>query len=369
VADRSTEPESEGLASTELASAEGNRRAAWALVVLAPVSAEVTFSGVTMPYMWLLLPALVVMYGAGVLLLRELTVRFGGGWPSLLVMGLIYELVEDGLGLQALTSPNLYNAPEWGPRVLGFNTTYWESQIGYHTVFSVLIPVLLADLLFPRHRGRPYLRRGGLVLAGVAAVIGVALLRVLVAATEDPGYQTPLPVVLGVLAAVAVLLFVALRVLPGRTPLPPPGGHAPRPFLVALTAGAASACFLGLLVPLGLPPDGPAVGSGAWVLVPMASAAAVAVWAGRLIHRWSGSADWSDSYWIRLAGGALIGRTLFVVLTAPAANDYDWARAGVAIAVGTVLIAVMAFLLVRLDQRVRRGTADGRAVAETQPAG
>ncbi|WP_084210846.1 hypothetical protein [Pseudonocardia acaciae] len=344
---------------TEHRPTAGNRKAAWALVVLAPVSAEVTFSGVTMPAMWLLLPALVVMYGAGVLLLRELVVRFGGGWPSLVVAGLVYELVEDGIGLQALTSPKLYNAADWGPRVLGFNTTYWESQIGYHVVFSVLIPVLLADLLFPGHRGRPYLRRGGLVMAGVGAVVGVALLRVGIAGTEDPGYQAPLPVVLGILVAVAVLLVVALRVLPGGVRGPVPAGHAPRPAVVALVAGAACACFLGLLMPAGLPPDGPAIGSGGWVLVPMALAAVVAVGTGVAVRRWFTAPNWSDGYRVWLAGGALIGRTLYVVVTAPAANDYRWGPAGVAIGIGTVMIAAMAYLLARLSRRVTAGSGRG----------
>jgi hypothetical protein len=344
-------------------STAGRRRAAWTLVALAPVSAEATFSGVTMPAMWLLFPGLVVMYGAGVLFLRELVVRSGGGLPSLLVAGLVYELVEDGIGLQALTSPHLYNAAEWGPRVLGFNTTYWESQIGYHAVFSVLIPVTLADLLFPRHRGRPYLRRGGLHITGFAAVTGVALLRVVVAGGQDPGYQAPLAVVLGISAAAAVLLHVGLRVLPRRSPAPRTAGHAPRPVSAAVVAGLAAGCFLGLLMPAGLPPDGPdgpAVGSGMWVLLPMALAATTAVLAGRLVHRWSRTADWSDMHRIWLVGGALVGRTLFAVVTAPAAYEYDWQRASVAIAVGTAMIAAMAFLLARLARRVRRSTAVGR---------
>ncbi|GAA5162700.1 hypothetical protein GCM10023321_48670 [Pseudonocardia eucalypti] len=331
----------------------GSRKAAWTLIVLAPVSAEVTFSGVTMPAMWLLLPVLVVMYGAGVLFLRELVVRHRGGWPSLLAVGLAYELVEDGIGLQALTSPNLYHAAEWGPRVLGFNTTYWQSQIGYHTVFSVLVPVLLADLLFPRHRGRPYLRRGGLVTAGVAALVGVALLRVGIAATEDPGYQAPLPVVAGVVAAVAMLIYLALKVLPSWTPAPPRFVNLPRPATVAVTAGAAAAGFLALLMPAGLPPDGPAIGTGSWVFLPMALAAALALGAGWLVYRWSAAPRWSDTYRIWLVGGALIGRTLFVVVTAPAANDYQWKPAGIAIAVGTLMIVAMAYLLTLLADRAR----------------
>lgn len=331
---------------------EGSRKAAWTLIVLAPLCAELTFSGVTMPVMWLMLPILVPMYGAGVLLVRELVARAGGGWPSLLLMGVVYELAEDGLGLQALTSPNLYNAADWGPRVLGFNTTYWESQIGYHAVFSVLIPVLLTDLLFPRHRGRPYLKRGGLVIVSIAAAIGVALLRVMIAATEDPGYQVPLPIIAGIVLAIVVLSFVALRVLPGRAPRPTAAVTAPHPVVGALVVAAAAGAFLGLLMPAGLPPEGPAIGQGAWVFIPMTLAAAIAAGAGTLVHRWSTTDTRAVTYPVWLAGGALIGRTLYVVVTAPAANNYNLVPTVVAIATGTAMIIVMALLLVRLGLRM-----------------
>lgn len=338
--------------STEHHAVKGSRKAAWTLIVLAPLCAELTFSGVTMPVMWLLLPILLPMYGAGVLLVRELVARARGGWPSLLLMGVVYELAEDGLGLQALTSPNLYNAADWGPRVLGFNTTYWESQIGYHAVFSVLIPVLLTDLLFPRHRGRPYLKRGGLVTVSIAAVIGVALLRVTFAATEDPGYQVPLPIVAGIVLAIVALSFVALRVLPGRAPKPVAAAIAPHPAVGALVAAAAAGTFLGLLIPAGLPPDGPAFGQGAWVFVPMTLAATIAVGAGLLIRRWCATDTLTATYPVWLVGGALIGRTLFVVGTAPAANDYNLVPTAIAIAIGTALIFIMPLLLIRLGRHV-----------------
>ena len=47
-----------------------SRKAAWTLVVLAPVCGELVFSAVGMPIMWLVFPLLVPMYGAGVLLIR-----------------------------------------------------------------------------------------------------------------------------------------------------------------------------------------------------------------------------------------------------------------------------------------------------------
>ncbi|MGW1738157.1 hypothetical protein ACWCPQ_05035 [Nocardia sp. NPDC001965] len=59
----------------------GRLRAAWTLVLLTTLCAELTFTAVAVPFTWLLLPLLMVMYGAGVLLVREAAGRAGGGWP------------------------------------------------------------------------------------------------------------------------------------------------------------------------------------------------------------------------------------------------------------------------------------------------
>ncbi|MEV4224071.1 hypothetical protein [Nonomuraea sp. NPDC049725] len=311
----------------------GGRRAAWTLAALAPLCAELTFGAIPLTMIWLL-PLLMPMYGAGVLLIREAVRRTGGGRPSLVLLGLVYELVEDGAGLQALTSPRLYQAAEWGPRVLGFNTGYWEAQAGYHVVFSVLVPIALTDLLHPAHRDRPYLRRGGLIGVGAIAVAGVVMVRLLVPPVMDPGYQAPwqaLAVIAGVSALLAVL---ALRVLPGRTPMPPVGVGVPCPPLAGLLAALGTGAFLVLLIPYGTPP---AFGDGSWTLLPMALAALVAGGAGWLFHRWSGG--WTDRHTIWAAGGALVTHTLFggvVFATAPAD------RLGqLALAVLTVLLLVL----------------------------
>ncbi|MGH4015654.1 MAG: hypothetical protein ACRDSL_17370 [Pseudonocardiaceae bacterium] len=92
---------------------KGNRRAAFTLVVLTPVIAELTWGLIPLSMAWAVL-ALVPIYGAGILLVREAVRRTGRGWPSIVLLGLAYELVEDGIGLQALSSPNLYGAAEWG---------------------------------------------------------------------------------------------------------------------------------------------------------------------------------------------------------------------------------------------------------------
>ncbi|SDT41059.1 hypothetical protein [Microlunatus soli] len=336
-------------------------RAAWALLLLAPISAELMFSAVGMPIMWLAFPLLIPLYGAGVLLVREATVRVGGGWPTLIVLGLVYELAEDGLGLQALTSPHLYNAAAWGPRVLGFNTTYWESQAGYHTVFSVLIPIVLTNLIFPELRTTSYLRRRGMIGIAITTAVGVVLLKIGFTTTTDPGYFAPLPFLFGLLIVMAALCYLALKIIPqrigadwspfaGRLPTRVP----PAP-VTGLVAGLATLVFLSLLMPMESPPTGPAWGTGGIVWLPMAFAAAVAIGTGIMIARWVPSM--SDLHRIWLVGGALVAHTAYVVLTV-LVHPGGTLRLVLAVTTGPILIILTVVLLAALARKVARRTSD-----------
>ncbi|MFJ5038726.1 hypothetical protein [Streptomyces parvulus] len=289
-------------------------RAAWTLALLTTLCAELTFTAVAVPSTWLLLPLLLVMYGAGVLLIREAVVRFGGGLPSLVALGLAYQLAEDGLGLQALNSPDMYDAADWGLRALGINWTYWESQIGIHVVLSVVLPVMIADLIFPHLRERPYLRTGGLTATGSLALLGVLGLRFFISATEDPGYRTPTGWTLTYLAGIALMVWLALRVLPRRRRRP--GARrdrkAPHPFVVGFVSLYLTMAFLTTLLPLGLEGDlllGDTM-SKPFLLVVAAMTAIPFAW---LAARWGTAGNWSDVHRLWLAGGILVSHTAFMM--------------------------------------------------------
>jgi hypothetical protein len=79
--------------------------------VLGPLVAELAF-GSTPLHLAFLLVLWLPIYGAGVVLIREAVVRSGRGWPSILLLGVAYELVEDGIGLQTLSNPHLYGAAD-----------------------------------------------------------------------------------------------------------------------------------------------------------------------------------------------------------------------------------------------------------------
>ena len=330
-----------------------NRRAALTLVVLGPLVAELALGSTPLHLAFLLILWLPV-YGAGVLLIREAVARTRGRWSSILLLGVAYELVEDGIGLQALTSPHLYHAADWAPRLLGINTAYWEANVVYHVVFSVAIPILLVDLLFPSGRGRAYLGRTGLVATAVVAMLGVAILRLSVPPSQDPDYTVPAAALAAVVAAVVLIAVVALWLLP-RLPARAPGDEAvPSHMALRLTGGAAAFSFMALLFPF-WGAHHPAFTQGNWVLVPMAAAACIVAGLAVLVRRWFASPSWGDLQMLSLAGGALIGHTAFGVVGV-ARETFD--RAGlVGVGLLTVwLLVVQTRRLSRRDESTRRAS-------------
>ncbi|MDG4785988.1 hypothetical protein O7626_08625 [Micromonospora sp. WMMD1102] len=321
-------------------------RAPWVLALLTTLCAELTFTAVAVPFTWLLLPLLMVMYGAGVLVLREAVVRVGGGWPSLVLMGVAYQIAEDGLGLQALTSPRMYGAADWGFRAFGANWTYWESQIGVHVVLSVLLPIAITNLLFPAQQARPYLSNKGLAGAGALAIVGVIGIRYLISATEDPGYQTPMGPTMVFLALIMALAVVALAVVPRRRRTTsyraPRTATAPRPGVVGFVSMYLTMALLSTLLPLGL---------GSTLLLDdlmspvqrLIIAALTAVAFAWLVVRWQAAANWDDQRRIWLFGGILVSHTAFMM---PASLT--------AALTGSLTLAAEVYLLSRLARHLRQ---------------
>ncbi|WP_431913538.1 hypothetical protein [Nonomuraea jabiensis] len=352
-------------------------RGRWAALLLAgltPVVAELTLGNPPLRQAWLLL-LWVPIYGAGTVLIRELVRRTGRGWLAILLLGAAYGIVEEGLALQALTSPTIYGVADWAPRILGLNSAYTELNIPYHAVFSVALPILLVDLIVPDLRHRPYLGRTGLVVAGAVFVLGALLLR-WTTAFIDPGYQAPPTVLAAFALAIAVLTALALRFTPRPRDLPatasrdmpaatpqttpaspnmpttppqttptPPDVPAtasqtvPAPPIVACLTGVAAFGYLALLFPFG-GAQHPAFTQGGRVAVPMVAAALLAVATGVLLRRWTAHDGWRDRHSLALASGALVAHTVFGVI-ANGENTTD--RLSLS-ALGIVMIVLLTLL-------------------------
>jgi hypothetical protein len=123
-------------------------------------------------------PALLApMYGGGALLIREVTRRAGRGVPTMLLLGVAYGLLEEGIATQSLFNPHYAGADllhvgyiPW----LGIAVPWTLYVLTLHAVGSTTVPIVMAELCTPRRRTAPWLGRPGLGVAAILFVVGVA---------------------------------------------------------------------------------------------------------------------------------------------------------------------------------------------------
>src|SRR5215469_8915058 len=194
------------------------------LIVLAPTLAEVLLGNVLFngTFVWQLVID-TVLYGSGAILVREVARRRHLGWLGIVMLALAYGVVEEGLGL--------------------------------HTVWSITLPILLTELLFPRLQSRPWLGR---VTLGIDAAVYVLICLLLWQAFRSYSHFSASPIELIYTALLVVaLVSLALFVVP-RLAAAPGSGKAPVPWLVGLMAFLAALLFSGLFLFLptlpGIPP-------------------------------------------------------------------------------------------------------------------
>ncbi len=208
----------EGLAGGEQGGG-GLWKALGFLSLLSPILAEL-LSGSAPPSEFFQPAAFLLLwafYGGGALLARELWVRWGGGIGRLMLLGMAYGAIEEGLVIKSWFDPRYYDLAvfeDYG-RLAGVNVPWAVWLTVFHTLMSITAPILLAEACFPSLRGRRGLgRRGGWLVLSLF-LTGAGLLFVGV----DP-YRPPLWPYLG-----AAFLILGMGVAAhrwGEWPLPSP---------------------------------------------------------------------------------------------------------------------------------------------------
>jgi len=118
-----------------------------------------------------------VLYGGGAILVRELTLRWGKGWPTMLVLGAAYGIIEEGLEVKSFFNPYWQDVGALGAygRWAGVNWVWTFELTIYHAVVSIAIPILLTGLLFPARRDKPWVGRKTLITLGVLLLAEVVV--------------------------------------------------------------------------------------------------------------------------------------------------------------------------------------------------
>ena len=116
------------------------------LLFLSPLVGEIFLGATRVSRLASAFP-LIFFYGGGAIIIRELARRHGPGWWRIVVLAVAYGIVEEGLATQSLFNPDLFNAGLIGGRSLGVNWVWSEWTVGYHVVYSIAIPILLANVV------------------------------------------------------------------------------------------------------------------------------------------------------------------------------------------------------------------------------
>jgi hypothetical protein len=312
------------------------------LFVLAPLVAEVLFGATTLSQIGGLLPTS-LLYGGGAVLIRELA-RRRGGWGRVALLGAAYGVVEEGLAIQSMFDPDLFNAGLLGGRALGVNWVWSEWTVGYHVVWSITIPILLAELLFPARRAEPWLGRTGVVVAGVIYALGALAIGAIFRLFITPGFRAPTPLLLGAALVAAALAALALAwpAAPATQSVVEPTQDTAAPWMVGLVAALVA---LAWFVLLDLPH---ALRAGALVLAPMLAELALVAVVVTLIRSWSAPGRrWTDLHRLALACGPMLVSMLVGFFFVTSSNPVDQLGQGVASLVAVALLARFAWRLRR----------------------
>jgi hypothetical protein len=279
----------------------GGTGPALGLFVLSPFVAEFLLGtiGIDQVVVGLVLAPL---YGGGVLLVREAARRTGGGWPAILLLAFAYGVIEEGVVVQSLFNPRYLGLDllrEGYVPWLGTGAWWSVFVLTLHTVWSMAVPIALAEALARARSREAWLGRVGFAVAATLFLLGAALTAAITYAQHrfmaSPGQLGG--AVLVALGAVAA----AWRVRP-RARLE--AGRVPRELTVGLLSFAAASAFMGAWRV-----------AGGWALVAVQVALLVLAAAG--IRSWSARTGWTNRHVLALAGGALMTYAWYAFVQAP----------------------------------------------------
>jgi hypothetical protein len=299
------------------------------LFFLAPLVAEFLLGDLPIT----LLPALVIlapMYGGGALLVREMVRRTGRGWPTIILLGLAYAIIEEAYTTQTLFNPDYLHlhlgllAPAYIP-TLGIGAWWTVFVLTLHTVWSISVSIALAEALVPDRETTPWLGNLGLTITAVLFLLGAAASTRMEIRNDHFIASKAQFIAAGVACLIVIAIALCLpKSSAAKTHSP---GAAPSPWLVGAASLVAGSIFL--LVPRFW--GWRAI--GIYVALFLAMIVAVSIW--------SQCENWTRLHRLALAGGAASAYAWHAFIATPAVGRNDAAnRVGNAV-FATALIVLL----------------------------
>jgi hypothetical protein len=307
-----------------------------ALFLLAPTVAELCSGSAPLLEYLLIWWMLALFYGCGAILIREYTLRWGKGWPTVMALGVAYGIAEEGIAVRSFFDPGWPDLAGLGDYGWALGTNWvWDVHLSlYHAIISIALPIFLVTFAYPARRGEPWVSGKWLKRCAIAYV-GVHLFWLLL-------YQRPVEggYILACLAVIAFLVWLSRR-LPAGLQWGPGSGALPTPRRVAVICYLATlgVFLMGWGHGLGLPPAGA-------ILVMLTLFAVTARWLLRASRR----AGWTERHRYAVAAGIL-----FFLPSVCWAVELNGARFQLVVGI------VTGYLLVRTWRRLRAAEAEAES--------
>jgi hypothetical protein len=285
----------------------------------------------------------ILFYGPADLLIREAMIRRRLGWVSLVLLGVAFGFINEGV-----IAGTWYTVKPTGYLFVGAIDFAWVAALTvFHVFISVLMPIAFIETAFPSLAGRPLLRRRrGVVISAVIFLLITSLFLFV------PSYR---PYRIAVCALALMIAIVAFR-LPAARPRIPIARPAPGLWRLRWAGFFAMLGYFALIYILPTMTlkliAANAVGAQVSDIVAFVLFAALLLWFGR---RWTGRAGWSPRHTLALISGALAFPILLTLL------PFFWPT--------LEFIATIPFLvlLIALNLRLRRRERRLRAALSFAP--
>lgn len=244
------------------------------------------------------------LYGGVALLVREIAVRTGRGWPGRLLLAAAFGvLMPTWVDLSLWTPQTAEEIELWGDirgvTIAGVGVLALSSWALGHVVMSVSAPLVVVEALLPGGRGRPWLGRLGITVLTVLAVGVAALIHF-----DDEGRDAETSVAKYALSLTFAGALAGAALTPLGRPVTRVEGRGVRSPAVLGVAGFV------LMAVFDLAP-------ASWLGLVMVWGSAVT--AGVLLARSARSPGWTARHLVAFAFGGILERTLigFLVPTPP----------------------------------------------------
>ena len=283
---------------------------------------------------WTLL-SLGFLYGGGAIIARELTLYWKKGWPTLLMLGAAFGVIDEGLLVKSFFDPHWKDLGLLGTygRVLNVSWVWSVQAITFQAIFSIALPILIVNLLFPKRRAERWAGPRALLLLIVMFVLAVVLGSLFL----YPYRPALLPYLITL--AIGAAFFLLARFLP-RAITVTKSTDVPQPLRFGLVGflGTLTLYLINWILPTTLTPF--------WVTI-LLTLLLDAVIGFVLLRMSSNGLGWTERHQVALVSGALA----FFVLLAPIVEITQRQSDHTGLTFLALLIAGLLYLLTR---RIRK---------------